>query len=268
MKKRVISAILGIILIGYINNFGGLPYLMSIAFLNIIALWELKNAFKNVKVNIFFPLAALFTGIYYMLSYKFNFSTVFILNFIIVIFISFFYSIIKNDIKKLNDTVYTIFSFIYTISLFSHFIFVRNLQNGALLVWWIFIMTWACDTGAFFSGMFFGRQKLSPKISPNKTIAGGVGGIMSTIISSVIFARFFFPHISLKICAILGLVIGITSQIGDLSASYIKRHCQIKDFSNTIPGHGGILDRFDSSLFSFPMAYYFFVLVIKKGVLP
>lgn len=145
-------------------------------------------------------------------------------------------------------------------------VLVRNLPQGFNLTWWIFIIIWGSDTGAYFAGMFFGQKLLAPNISPKKTMEGSLGSILSSVILSVIFARILLPKIIFtKHAIILGCLLGIVSQIGDLSASLIKRYCMIKDFSNIIPGHGGILDRLDSALFSFPIAYIYIKILFQKG---
>jgi phosphatidate cytidylyltransferase len=170
--------------------------------------------------------------------------------------------------KYLIDAVLSVFSFIYTSLLFMCIVLVRNLPNGIYLTWWIFILTWACDTGAFFTGIFVGKKPLAPEISPKKTLEGSFGGMLSSVAVSVVFASYLMPEIETIHTIILGILVGFVSQVGDLSASLIKRHCKIKDFSNAIPGHGGILDRLDSALFSFPMAYIYIKIIFQKGGLP
>lgn len=264
MAKRFISALIGILLLSLIINYGGVLYFFGILCMNIFALWELKNAFNKRNINIFFVLSILIIFSVYVAYYcnklRFNFLY---LNFVLFVMIIFLNTIIRNrPEKKFDDIAYTIFAFTYTTLFFMHFVFMRNLPNGKMYVWWTFVMTWACDTGAFFTGLFFGKKKLSPEISPNKTVEGSLGGIVSSIIFSVLFCSIFIPDIIVFHAILLGVLIGIFSQLGDLSASIIKRFCNIKDFSNTIPGHGGFLDRFDSSLFSFPIAYYYIVFIL------
>jgi phosphatidate cytidylyltransferase len=113
--------------------------------------------------------------------------------------------------------------------------------------------------------MIIGKTALAPAVSPNKTIEGSLGGILSSVAASVLYSVYFLPEINTLHAILFGICIGVVAQIGDLSASFIKRYCQIKDFSNIIPGHGGILDRLDSALFSFPVAYIFIKLLLQKG---
>ncbi len=120
---------------------------------------------------------------------------------------------------------------------------------------------WFSDSGAYFSGVFLGRHKLCPKISPNKTVEGFIGGILAGTISSLIIAFVFsliFTELRFNylLVILVGLIISIVSVLGDLSFSLVKRSCNIKDYGSIFPGHGGFLDRFDSVIFSAPMVYF------------
>jgi phosphatidate cytidylyltransferase len=114
--------------------------------------------------------------------------------------------------------------------------------------------TWACDTGAFFTGRAVGRHKLAPEISPGKTVEGAIGGWLCALAMALLVGGFL--RLDLRIAASLGAMIGVLSQVGDLCESAIKRDLGIKDFSGLLPGHGGILDRFDSLLMTAPLVYY------------
>lgn len=128
-------------------------------------------------------------------------------------------------------------------------------------VWFIFILAYATDTFAYFSGKLFGKHKLIPKISPNKTIEGAIGGIIGAVISCEIYL-FYLGETKHVIPIIAVAIVGsILSQLGDLFASSIKRLFDVKDYGKLIPGHGGVLDRIDSVLFTAPFVYYAFVLI-------
>ena len=114
---------------------------------------------------------------------------------------------------------------------------------------------------AYFTGMLLGKHKLCPKISPKKTIEGSIGGILGSVILCAAFSAIFVPQLLVH-SIIIGVLGGIISQFGDLTASIFKRKMGIKDYGNLIPGHGGILDRFDSVLFTAPMVYYYILLVL------
>lgn len=129
------------------------------------------------------------------------------------------------------------------------------------------ISTWVCDSFALFGGKRFGKHKLSPEVSPNKTVEGSVCGAVSAVIASVIvyFALSNLYGVSLIGCMVTALICSTFGQIGDLAASLIKRMAGLKDYSNLIPGHGGVMDRVDSLLFSIPSAY-FCLMIFDKGI--
>ena len=142
---------------------------------------------------------------------------------------------------------------------------VNQKTSGNYLVWFIFITSWLCDTAAYYVGKYLGKHKLCPKVSPKKTIEGSLGGLMGSIISCSVYA-YIISRFGVKITVYDGLFIGIISgvlcQFGDLAASSVKRHCGVKDYSNLIPGHGGILDRFDSILFASVVVYYYVTFIM------
>lgn len=127
-------------------------------------------------------------------------------------------------------------------------------QPGPLLVMYTLITVWACDTGAYFTGRFFGRHKLAPALSPGKTIEGFIGGLVVTTAVSVLIGGWLNFHVPTRIA--IGLLIGVCCVIGDLIESAMKREIGVKDFGAIMPGHGGVLDRFDSLLFVAPVLVY------------
>jgi phosphatidate cytidylyltransferase len=143
------------------------------------------------------------------------------------------------------------------------------MENGAYLVWIIFIVSWLCDTCAYFTGVFCGKHKAFPVLSPKKTWEGCTGGVLGSILISIIFAIIFNdelePYFDIPVLsmAIIGCLCSIISMFGDLAASAIKREYGFKDYSNLIPGHGGIMDRFDSVIFVAPFVYY----ILRLGYL-
>lgn len=162
---------------------------------------------------------------------------------------------------KLNyiDVAVTMLGFIYVGVFFSCIYLVNVFKGGQYLVWLIFLGSWGCDTGAYYVGRIFSKlgttHKLNEKVSPNKSIEGSIGGLiicslLCGIFGIIIINKFNFTDIAVYHYFIIGALCGVFSQFGDLVASSVKRHSNIKDYSNLIPGHGGILDRFDSSLYS------------------
>jgi CDP-diglyceride synthetase len=137
-------------------------------------------------------------------------------------------------------------------------------ETGRFYVFLVLGIAWISDTGAYFSGIFFGKNKLCPKVSPKKTLEGFLGGIaictVFVTLTGIIFDTFIFSqkyHVDHVMLFILGLIGSLVSALGDLCFSIIKRSCHVKDFGNVIPGHGGILDRFDSVIFVAPYVYLF-----------
>ena len=135
-------------------------------------------------------------------------------------------------------------------------------SSRACLVMFAFICTWACDTGAFFTGKAFGKHKIAPVLSPNKTYEGSLGGLVFTML--IALGAGYIIKLPWHHSIIMGALFGILSQVGDLSESAIKREIGIKDFGSVVPGHGGFLDRIDSMLFTAPAAYYYCVLFLQN----
>ena len=162
------------------------------------------------------------------------------------------------------------FCFFYGPVLFSFIWLTRELPGGIYMVWLIFISSWICDTCAYLSGMAFGRHKLAPVLSPKKSVEGAVGGTAGSALVGALFAwAFLVPAREdagvIWVAALICAVGAVISQVGDLAASAIKRNHEIKDYGKIIPGHGGIMDRFDSVLFTAPVIYYLSVVLLRVG---
>ena len=167
----------------------------------------------------------------------------------------------KTTVK---DIMITFFGICY-ITLFLSFIpLLHGVENGKYLIWFILIAAWGTDTCAYFVGCKFGKHKFS-QISPKKSIEGCIGGTLGSVIIALIYTifinKFAAINISYIYISIIAAILSICSQLGDLSASSIKRTVGIKDFGNLIPGHGGMLDRIDSIIFIAPFAYFLLTLI-------
>lgn len=144
----------------------------------------------------------------------------------------------------------------------------RMLTDGAFTVWLIILCSWGCDTCAYCSGVLLGKHKLAPKLSPKKSIEGAIGGVIGAALLGLLYAvcinKFGTPA-EYRVWAypLICAVGAVISQIGDLAASGIKRDHEVKDYGKLIPGHGGILDRFDSVIITAPIIYYLAVLVLQ-----
>ncbi|HKQ08800.1 MAG TPA: phosphatidate cytidylyltransferase [Blastocatellia bacterium] len=173
----------------------------------------------------------------------------------------------KDLSKTLGAVAVTLMGVIYVVMLAGYLVGVRMITDGltlppvphlaAKLLTMFFAMVMLTDTGAFYTGRSLGRHKLAPRISPGKTIEGAVGGLITAILVGPLCRYTFFPEIPLLHAMLLGAAIGVVGQVGDLAESMLKRGAQVKDSSNLLPGHGGMLDRVDSLLFCAPLLYYY-----------
>ena len=163
-----------------------------------------------------------------------------------------------------SDIAKTIFVSVLVTVFLCHIIMVRELEKGAALMWAIFVGACVSDTGAYFAGTFFGRHKLIPAISPKKTVEGAVGAVVLNVIGFLTYGfilnKILGVQANMYLLAILGVLCSFAAQLGDLTASAIKRECEIKDFGAIMPGHGGVMDRFDSIMLVAPLVYYFITL--------
>ncbi len=172
--------------------------------------------------------------------------------------------------RSLGHMAVTVFGVMYIGWLGSHLVMLRQLPAtlgvedsvGVRMVFLAALLTWATDTFAYLFGVALGRHKLMPQISPKKTVEGAVGGLLGAAFIGWVCARTFAPFLTPLSGVLVGLVVGLVAQLGDLVESLIKRDVGIKDSAELIPGHGGILDRFDSLLFTVPVLYYYFRLFI------
>ncbi|MBP5274630.1 MAG: phosphatidate cytidylyltransferase [Abditibacteriota bacterium] len=190
-----------------------------------------------------------------------------------LLFLGFLTEFFRQKREPLKNISITLFGAVYVGWLLSHLVMLKcfcgqmellgkEVPAGNCLVMLVLLCTWATDTFAFFAGKRFGRHKLSPQSSPNKTWEGSIGGWAGSVILACITG--YFIHLPFAHALFMGAVFGIVSQMGDLTESAIKREIGIKDFGNLIPGHGGVLDRIDSILFTAPFAYYYIMLFLPN----
>ncbi|MGH7217069.1 MAG: phosphatidate cytidylyltransferase [Nitrospiraceae bacterium] len=169
--------------------------------------------------------------------------------------------------QSLRDSAVTLFGVLYLGLTLGTLSMTRLLPQGEWLIFFLLLVTWASDTGAYYVGTLFGRHRLAPTISPKKTVEGLVGGFFSAIIVAYAARWWFLPELSSLDCLILATLLTITGLWGDLAESAMKRSAGMKDSGGILPGHGGMLDRLDSLLFTAPVFYYYVTMVSRLRVI-
>lgn len=260
-KTRLISGIVLVIVALATIICSGPVLLVTLLGVSCIGMQELYRAtgVQNEKTNSLEIVSYLAMVLYYLaiayLPEQFHLPAVMV-GLLAVMFV-FVFTYPKYDNKQIMAAF---FGFVYVGVMLSFIYQTRVLPGGAFLVWLIFLCSWGCDTCAYCVGMLIGKHKIAPVLSPKKSIEGAVGGVLGAALLGAIYAMAIgnynpnsahTPLIYAVICAVGALV----SMVGDLAASAIKRQQQIKDYGTLIPGHGGILDRFDSVIFTAPVIY-------------
>ncbi|AEY65678.1 phosphatidate cytidylyltransferase [Clostridium sp. BNL1100] len=273
-RTRIISGLVGLVLLIGVLYLGSIVLGIAVSIIAAIGLYEFYNSISKTKgihpikiVGYLSIVPLLILGLEKTGWYSLDLGTMTGISVCLIIFASM--AVIVFGHKKYNivDACATAFGVVYIPFLMSFLIMLRNMDHGNILIWLIFIGAWGTDTLAYTFGRLFGKRKIIPEISPKKTLAGAIGGILGCILLMVIYGTIVNNYFDLDIryiaLILLGLFCGVISQIGDWAASAIKRYVDVKDFGNIMPGHGGVLDRFDSILFVAPVIYYVLVLFIK-----
>ena len=249
LTKRLSSGVIGLILLVFILIKGGNLLYFSLFILSIIGLREFYKAVENIKVTPSYIIGYLGTTGIFLSSLIPNINLDLIFTIIVLALL-----IILVTQKKytLKDISLTLFGIVYI----PYFLFHIGYLDNSIYIYLIFIIAFGTDTFAYISGNMFGKKKLCPTISPNKTVEGFIGGILGSVFLVITYSLYFKikPVWSVVLLSVLS---SILSQLGDLAASRIKRITKIKDFGNIMPGHGGVLDRFDSIIFTAPVIYYY-----------
>lgn len=259
MKTRILSGLIMAPLL-VVLYLGGPVLMLACVFIAAMAVREFYNGFGALDIKPCYNIAyAAILGLYAINLFTDNMGW-YMLWFFGCVLASLLY-LFKIEERNLEDAMATITGIFYIVFFSYHVVLVDQTGEFHLFVWLIVLTAFGTDIMAYFSGVFLGKHKLCPKISPKKTIEGSIGGILGSVILCGLFSWFFIPRLLVH-ALIIGALGGVISQFGDLTASIFKRKMGIKDYGNLIPGHGGILDRFDSVLFTAPMVYYYIVLVL------
>lgn len=251
---------------------GGYLLAAVLLFLSLVAYRELMCACKlsgeNGKENSLMILGYAGIIVYYLIM-VFTSQRLYLFLAAIMILVAFMFLYVFTFPKyHAQQIMCAFFNVAYAPVMLSCIYLVRSLPYGEYSVWMIFISSWICDTCAYVVGMLIGKHKMSPKLSPKKSIEGAIGGIAGSALVGALYSYFIVDSViteqNVTWAFILISAIGaMISQIGDLAASAIKRNHEIKDYGKLIPGHGGVMDRFDSVIFTAPMIYLLVIILIR-----
>lgn len=262
LVKRILAGAVGIPLILLVSYYGGIIFYIFAAIVSSIALWEFYSMFEK-KNHYPMKYTSIAFAVLIMISLRWMVDGEFvsILSFLLFTIIFSTIEIFRSGKRNPVNVMIALFGYLYITVPFILLASLNKPDHGFKLniLIYIFILIWTCDTMAYFGGRFFGRHPLSA-ISPKKTWEGSAAGFLFTVIISLLVHLIFPDKLSLPDAAIFGILVGIFSQVGDLFESLIKRYCDVKDSSNIIPGHGGVLDRFDSLIFVAPVIFIFVLL--------
>lgn len=248
LKKRVLSGIIGLSFLILVILKGGTLLNISLLIISIIGLREIFKALINLSIKPiewvgFLSCFFIYLSIY--LDFNNNMTMILIALILLILYV-------VNDKIHFIDITSTFFSIIYIPYMMINISYLGNTKY----IWMIFTIAFGTDTFAYLVGSTMGKHKLSPKLSPKKSVEGAIGGIIGSLITTLIYS-YYFAIKPLWSIALLAIIASMLAQIGDLAASKLKREAGIKDYGNIIPGHGGILDRFDSIIFVAPIVFYF-----------
>jgi phosphatidate cytidylyltransferase len=270
--QRLLVAVVGIPILLGAAIAGGIWFFLVIQIIAVSVLYELYRLAekKQTHPHYIIGLAGL-TGILIFFGYQ-SLSEIFNMNqgmseaynFIAVVAIFFVLISIVYELFRYTGSPFlnigtTMFGVLYVGVGLGTFIGLRELFDSGAIIILIFISIWVCDTAAYLGGIAIGKHKLYTAVSPNKTVEGAVFGFVFAIIASIVCKYIFVGDISLFDAFMIGLIVGVVGQVGDLAESMLKRDAGVKDSSSFFPGHGGFLDRFDSIMFVAPAVYLYFV---------
>lgn len=264
-KTRLISGIILMAITITVMLLGGnvlFGVLLVVSLIGMMELYKIAGINKELPGILGYITAVTFYFLIYLNKTQHN-----MLLFIAFLMLLLFTYVIRFPKYTIEQIAIAFFALFYVGVMLSYIYQIRGLEDGALIIWLVFIGSWGSDTCAYCIGMLFGKHKVTPKLSPKKSLEGCIAGVVGAALIAFIYAicikgqlrELSNPQLILPIIAAASSVL---SQMGDLAASAIKRNHNIKDYSNLIPGHGGILDRFDSIIVTAPIVYYL-ALILK-----
>ena len=264
---RILVAVITIPILLGLSYLGGIPFLLFVLLIGIGSYYEFAEMIKNKGDNVNQTIGVLSVA-FLIVNVFYHIAELQLLIFSLVL-ILFIFELFRNKGSAIRNIGSTLLGIFY-IGLFSSSVvgireFYSNslhYNNGGLIIISIFITLWATDSAAYFLGSAFGKHKLFPRVSPNKSWEGAIAGFIFAIVTMVVLNTILLSFISFTDALVIGFIIGLFGQIGDLIESLLKRDAGVKDSSNLIPGHGGVLDRFDSLFFSAPLIFLYIVYIM------
>lgn len=260
-KERLISGIILMIIALITVIMGGPILLVLLATISIIGMIEIYKILEIDK-RLLGVISYIGAIVYYVIIYlgKTELVMPVLLGTLIILMMGYVFTF---PAFKSNQVMLSFFGLCYVAVMLSYIYQTRMLSGGVYTVWLVFLCSWGCDTCAYCVGVLFGKHKMAPILSPKKSIEGAIGGVIGAGLLGALYAlaidSFAGASVEPIIYAIICMVGGLISMVGDLAASGIKRDNNVKDYGKLIPGHGGILDRFDSMIFTAPVIYYMVV---------
>ncbi|MDO4619629.1 MAG: phosphatidate cytidylyltransferase [Lachnospiraceae bacterium] len=266
MKTRTISGAVLVVIAAASCYFGGPVLLAVMLFCSLFGLHEMNKANGLEEPSVLTPLTApgyLFGIAYYLTLFLSKGNGSLLLPMLALGLMGYMTVYVLTFPRyKAEQVMDACFGFFYAVLMLSFVYLIRITEKGALAIWLVFLTSWVADTFAYLAGRAFGRHKMAPVLSPKKTIEGAVGGVLASGVAGVIYAFAAEGGSAVLEYALICMAGALISIIGDLAASAVKRDRGIKDYSHLIPGHGGILDRFDSMIFTAPVIYFLLQLLI------
>ena len=254
-KTRLISGIILVIIALATIISGSWILFFTLLVVSLIGMRELYKVMKVSDEHItVLELVGYLGAVLYYIAMKADFGNYGTMAIIISMILILFVYVFGYPKYHAEQVMAAFFGVVYVAVMLSFIYLTRSLPDGKFLVWLIFLCSWGCDTCAYCVGMLIGKHKMAPVLSPKKSIEGAIGGVAGAALLGVIYAAATQGKMAeyALICAVGALI----SMVGDLAASAIKRNQNIKDYGKLIPGHGGILDRFDSVIITAPVIYY------------
>jgi len=254
-KTRLISGIVLVIIALATIISGSWILFFTLLAVSLIGMRELYKVMKISDEHVtVLELVGYLGAVLYYIAMKADFGNYGTMAIIISMILILFVYVFGYPKYHAEQVMAAFFGVVYVAVMLSFIYLTRSLPDGKFLVWLIFLCSWGCDTCAYCVGMLIGKHKMAPVLSPKKSIEGAIGGVAGAALLGVIYAAATQGKMAeyALICAVGALI----SMVGDLAASAIKRNQNIKDYGKLIPGHGGILDRFDSVIITAPVIYY------------